>query len=293
MRPVNTRVFAPAKVNLTLHVTGQRDDGYHLLDSLVVFTNVGDVLTVTLGRDDGLSVTGPFASDVPTGQENFIRKVAELYRFDASLSFQLEKNLPVASGIGGGSADAGACVRALYALAGDQPLPDFTALTAIGADLPMCVSSVPARVGGIGELIDPIPDLPVVSLVLINPGVPVETPAVFKALRSRTNPPMMRFPGPGADFVGWLADQRNDLQAAAITVAPTVRLVLEALASSKGCRLARMSGSGATCFGIFDNDAAAQLAAAELSSASPQWWVACARTDGHTRAAPQVIRSTT
>ena len=293
MPPVTVRVFAPAKVNLTLHVTGRRDGGYHLLDSLVVFTDVGDFLTVTLGRGEGLTVSGLFSQDVPTGAENFIKRVAELYHFDTPLSFHLEKNLPVASGIGGGSADAGACLRALQRLAGDQHAPTVQTLTSIGADLPMCAASQPARIRGIGDRLDPVDDLPCLSLVLVNPGKPVATPAVFSALEQRNNPPMEAFPDYGEDFIGWLADQRNDLQHAAIAIEPAIKEVLTALADCDGCRLARMSGSGATCFGVFDSDADAQKAAEALGLNAPQWWVAHVRTDGHTQATPQLIRSTT
>ena len=291
--PRSVRVFAPAKINLTLHVTGQRDDGYHLLDSLVTFASVGDVLTATLGAGEGLTVSGPFAGQVPTDDTNFIHKVVSHFQFEAPLSFHLEKNLPVASGIGGGSADAGACIRALVALNGGQGALSVAEMMKIGADLPMCVAAQPARVRGVGEILEPRQALPELHLVLVNPGVAVSTPEVFAALASRQNAPMTPMPDGPDRFGQWLAAQRNDLQDAAIGIAPEIARVLDALRSIPGCRLARMSGSGASCFGIFDTVQNAALAADHLSRAQPHWWVAAGDSNGSGRAAPQLMRSTT
>lgn len=255
---------APAKLNLALHVTGRRADGYHLLDSLVVFARVGDLLRVSPGRDH-LTIDGPFASDVPQGQDNLCLRAARA--MGASADIHLTKNLPVASGIGGGSADAAAVMRAL--VAEGFALPANPA--ALGADIPVCLSGQPRRMRGIGERLDPVPPVPPLPLVLVNPGVPLSTPAVFAALAQRDNPAL---PDPdwqdAAGLIRWLRATRNDLQAPAITLAPVIAQVLADL-QGQGASLARMSGSGATCFGLFDDPQAAARAARAL--ARPGWWV--------------------
>lgn len=271
-------VFAPAKVNLTLHVSGQRADGYHLLDSLVVFAGVGDRITV---RDDvrlGLEVTGPEAAALGAGADNLVLRAARSFDTDRGAVIRLDKRLPVASGIGGGSADAAATLAALGRL-WDLPLPDPAEVLALGADVPVCLSGRPVRMRGIGETLDPIPSLPErLALVLANPRVAVPTPAVFRALARRTNPPMADLPAEFAsagDFADWLHAQRNDLEPAAIGLAPIIRETLDALATT-GCLLTRMSGSGATCFGLFADPEAAETAAETLRRDRPDWWIAAA-----------------
>lgn len=295
--PDPVRVFAPAKINLALHVTGQRADGYHLLDTLVNFASIGDILTVSAQGDPGLTVHGTFARDVPTDDSNSILAVAGAFQEAAPLAFTLLKELPVASGIGGGSADAAACYRALSMRAGRTPQSDDAdRLLSLGADVPMCVACAPARVQGIGEEIKAVPSLPDLPIVLVNPGVAVSTPAIFKALSQKNNPPMTAMPsdiGNRARFLTWLADQRNDLQPAACEAFPVLHRVLAALRETAGCDLARMSGSGATCFGLYPTHAAAAQAAQEIKARQPQWWVQAGRLNGHALAAPQVIRSTT
>ena len=260
---------APAKINLTLHVTGRRPDGYHLLDSLVVFADLGDVLRVAPAETASLRVTGPMADGVPTGPENLVRRAAELMGVAAEI--ELEKHLPAAAGIGGGSSDAAATLRALAELTGRPPPAEVARL---GADVPVCLAARPARMRGIGERVSPVSGLPDLAAVLVNPGAAVPTPEVFARLERRENPPM---PDPlprwetAAELVRWLAAQRNDLEAAARAVAPEIGTALAALAAMPGCGLARMSGSGATCFGLFADRAAAGAAAAAL--ARPGWWV--------------------
>lgn len=293
------QVFAPAKINLTLHVTGQRADGYHLLDTLVVFADVGDALT--LRRDNGFSihVDGPEAKDVPVGADNLVLRVARLFEGGAGVTVNLDKQLPVSSGIGGGSADAAAAYRGVRVLfepeAAGEPQSD--ALLALGADIPMCVAATSARIGGIGETIVPIRTLPALHAVLANPRCAVSTPSVFKALHHRHSAPMPDvLPAfeTGADLAIWLADQRNDLDAAAISIAPVIAQVKAALAQAPQCILARMSGSGATCFGLFPDREAARSAAAHLAQTHPDWWIRSAELgDQSARAAPQLIRSTT
>ncbi|SDY67986.1 4-diphosphocytidyl-2-C-methyl-D-erythritol kinase [Jannaschia faecimaris] len=259
--------FAPAKINLTLHVTGRRADGYHLLDSLVAFADVGDKLTVAPG--DGLTVTGLFAAGVPTDDSNLIRKALALAGVFRAVI--LDKQLPHPAGIGGGSSDAAAALRLVGA-----ELPVGKILT-LGADVPVCMAAQGARMRGVGEVVEPVA-LPPLHAVLINPGLPVPTPAVFRALVSPENAPMPDLPRwPDAtSLVGWLAEQRNDLEPPALTVAPGIGDVLEALRGS-GAGLARMSGSGATCFGLYGSGADAAGAAARL--AHPDWWVrACTLT---------------
>lgn len=261
-------VFAPAKINLTLHVTGQRGDGYHLLDSLVAFADVGDHLQVEPAPEMRLSVTGPRAEGVPGDARNLCWRAAEWFGRPAAIT--LEKHLPAAAGIGGGSSNAAAVLRALSALTG-RPLPE-QGTEALGADVPVCLAARAARMSGIGEQVQAVA-LPDLHAVLVNPGVGVATPAVFKALEKKDNPPMSALPE-AADWNAWLAAQRNDLQAPAIAVQPVIAEVLAALAATKGARLARMSGSGATCFALYDSRAEAQAAAEDLRRAQPRWWIA-------------------
>jgi 4-diphosphocytidyl-2-C-methyl-D-erythritol kinase len=267
--------LAPAKVNLALHVVG-RCDGYHLLDSLVAFARLGDRLEAEPADRLSLAIDGPFARDLGAGPDNLVLRAAALVAPGRGAVLRLTKLLPVASGIGGGSADAAATLRLLARL-WDLPLPGRDALLGLGADLPVCLAGRASRMRGIGEDLAPL-TLPPFWLVLANPGVPVPTGAVFAALACRDNPPLPdppRFADADALAV-WLAAQRNDLEAPAATVAPAVADVLAALAAQPGCRLARMSGSGATCFGLFAAGPAAAAAAAALRRARPGWWVEAA-----------------
>ena len=269
-----TTELARAKVNLYLHVTDRRDDGYHLLDSLAVFPPVGDVLTLTGEAEPSLAFAGPFGPSLAAEADNLVLRAASLfaeatgYRLDGGL--HLSKHLPLASGIGGGSADAAATLRLLARQSG-MPIPDDLAL-GLGADVPVCVASRPARMGGIGEILAPAPGLPAFGLALVNPGATVSTPAIFRA---RTGPfsPAADLPPRWADAASMaedLASLGNDLQAPAMTIEPAIGAVLDALDAVPGCLLARMSGSGATCFGIFATAEDAAQAAADL--ARPGWW---------------------
>jgi 4-diphosphocytidyl-2-C-methyl-D-erythritol kinase len=264
--------FAPAKINLCLHVTGQRGDGYHLLDSLVAFADVGDRITCTAADRLSLTITGPQAGNLPVSDDNLVLRAARA--MGALAAITLEKHLPVASGIGGGSADAAATLRALARMAG-APLPDAAAVLALGADVPVCLSGRPLRMQGVGEVLTPLPALPETHLVLVNPHVAVPTPAVFRALPEKVNPPLPMVPAFAdvAELAGYLAGQRNDLEAPAITVAPVIATVKAALAAQGGCLLARMSGSGATCFGLFADAETAQAAARAIRSSHREWWV--------------------
>ncbi|WP_226624798.1 4-(cytidine 5'-diphospho)-2-C-methyl-D-erythritol kinase [Alloyangia pacifica] len=275
-----TDVFAPAKINLTLHITGQRDDGYHLLDSLVVFAPVGDALRVAPAADLTLRLEGPEAEGLPANGDNLALRAAAMVGEGQGAEIVLEKVLPVASGIGGGSADAAAAARAVLAGAGALDADGLTraeaALLVLGADVPMCIASRPVRVRGIGEGLEPVA-LPPLPAVLVNPRVPVSTPQIFRSLTSRDNPPMPEvlpdFPGAAA-LIDWLAEMRNDIEPAARALEPVIGTVLSELQALPGCRLARMSGSGATCFGLFTTMAEAGAAAEALRAARPGWWVA-------------------
>ena len=269
-----TELFAPAKINLTLHVTGRRADGYHLLDSLVVFAELGDRLRCAPAREMVLSVTGPFAEGVPEDRRNLVWRAAELA--GVTLSIRLEKVLPHGAGVGGGSSDAAAVLRAFGGGARAAEL---------GADVPVCLSDAPRRMRGIGDELAQVSGVPALPMVLVNPGAYVPTPAVFGALARTENPGMGEMPGWASrtDFLSWLADQRNDLEASAMTIAPEIAAAMAALRRAGGCRLARMSGSGATCFGIFDSDAAAHDAAGRIAATRPGWWVRATRSIGSAR----------
>jgi 4-diphosphocytidyl-2-C-methyl-D-erythritol kinase len=266
--------FAPAKVNLTLHVTGRRADGYHLLDSLVVFAGVGDRVSASLADEASLVVTGPMAAGLSGEGDNLVLRAARLMGVAARIG--LEKVLPVSSGIGGGSADAAATLRLLARLSG-RALPGAAEVLALGADVPVCLQGRAVRMTGIGEGLGAVPALPEAWLVLVNPGVGVSTPAVFKALARADNAPMPREVPKmrsAAELAAFLSMQRNDLEAPAMALQPVIGRVKAALSAQAGCRVARMSGSGATCFGLFDDPLAAHAAARTIRAAEPAWWVA-------------------
>jgi 4-diphosphocytidyl-2-C-methyl-D-erythritol kinase len=288
MATLNER--ARAKVNLTLHVLGRRADGYHDLESLVAFADCADGLTFTPGAAFSLDVTGPRAADCGDLTDNLVAKAARLLAERVpqlqSGAFTLDKHLPAAAGIGGGSADAAATLRLLAAandLAPDE-LRVIAAAQAAGADVPVCLLSSGCMMRGAGERVTPMP-LPRLPCVLINPGVPVPTKDVFTAIGLKPGdtfaPPAGHsndgtWPTSSAKSDGWLvaiARGRNDLEPVAVKIQPVIAEVLSLLREAQGCTLARMSGSGATCFGLFDSDKSAAGAAAALRSLHPKWWV--------------------
>ncbi|MEO1733813.1 MAG: 4-(cytidine 5'-diphospho)-2-C-methyl-D-erythritol kinase [Pseudomonadota bacterium] len=266
-------VFAPAKLNLTLHVTGQRDDGYHQLDSLVAFTDIGDKITVSPSNALTLTVSGPQAEHLIADETNLVLRAAHFLGRGRGADIHLEKNLPIASGVGGGSADAAATLRALSLLWDlDTPAPATT--VGLGADVPVCMVGSTLRMRGVGERITHLDRLPDMTVVLVNPNVPVSTPGVFKALQKKDNPAMPdRLPhwSNFDSFVLWLTGQRNDLQAPAIQLQPVIADVIDGLMDA-GAAFAAMSGSGATCYGVFRNSDTAALAVEELSATG--WWCA-------------------
>ncbi|MGE4245901.1 MAG: 4-(cytidine 5'-diphospho)-2-C-methyl-D-erythritol kinase [Parvibaculaceae bacterium] len=277
--------FAPAKINLALHVVGRRPDGYHLLDSLVVFADAGDRVRATAAEGLSLAIAGPRAPGLEV-KGNLVLKAAEALREAAArqglgAALVLEKHLPVASGIGGGSSDAAAALKVLDRLwglgLGAERLAEIG--LKLGADVPVCVHSTSARMRGVGEKIESV-ELPRVSLVLANPGRPLSTAAVFERLARRDNTPMEAVPAlrTAEELAAWLARCRNDLEAPAREAEPAVGTTLDALARETDCLLARMSGSGATCFGLFAETAKAARAAGRLAEMHPDWWVVAART---------------
>lgn len=279
-----TEAFAPAKINLTLHVTGRRADGYHLLDSLVVFADLGDRISAAAAPGLSLTLTGPIAADLPPGDDNLVLRAARAMAEasgspDRGAALILEKHLPVASGLGGGSSDAAATLAALARL-WNVALPPLKSLLGLGADVPACVAGRSLRMTGIGDGLQPLAHpLPQVTIVLANPRVAVTTKAVFAGLDRRDHAPMPRdLPrlDDAAELAAFLAMTRNDLEPPAIRAAPVIARVRSALSSQHGCLFARMSGSGATCFGIFADPLTAAAAAANLRRAEPGWWIEAA-----------------
>ena len=278
--------LAPAKVNLALHVTGRRADGYHLLESLIVFTRFGDRLEIESAEADRFSVNGVYGAGLPEDDGNLVLRARNLLRqampaAASPVAVTLEKNLPAASGVGGGSSDAAATLKALCRLWGIDPRDEAVrgVAAALGADVPMCLAARPLVARGIGHDIAALPTFPSLPVVLVNPGVSVATPAVFSRLASRDNPPLPPLP-PLSDadaVVGWLARTRNDLEAPARALAPEIDAVRTAL-DEAGARLSRMSGSGATCFGIFASTEAATTAADRIRRDRPGWFVEATHT---------------
>jgi 4-diphosphocytidyl-2-C-methyl-D-erythritol kinase len=269
---------APAKVNLFLHVLGRRSDGYHLLDSLAVFADVGDTLRVDPAEELSLAVAGPFAKDLSANSDNLVLRAAGALAAEFAVAqgarLSLAKHLPVASGIGGGSADAAAALRLLCRLWRISPDSGRLAQLAggLGADVPACLARLPVRMGGIGERLEPGPALPACGIVLVNPGVALATADVFRT-RDDTWSARAALPASWSRADTMAADLkrlRNDLQPAALSLCPVIGGVLTALEAAPGCLLARMSGSGATCFGLFADEAAARRAAVSLERAG--WW---------------------
>ncbi|MEO8240768.1 MAG: 4-(cytidine 5'-diphospho)-2-C-methyl-D-erythritol kinase [bacterium] len=264
---------ARAKINLALHVTGRREDGYHLLDSLVAFVDVGDLVTVRPASTLSLTISGPQSANL-SASDNLVLKAARALHPSLGAAITLHKTLPVSSGIGGGSADAAATLHALSQL-WSLPLPLPATILALGADVPVCLAGHCARMQGIGDQITRV-TLPDAWLVLVNPGVALATADVFRALKNRSNPPLDPLP-PLPDAAGlarYLQAQRNDLEPPASLLAPPITATLAALNALPGCLLARMSGSGATCFGLFASQSAATNAAQSLSRSNPTHWIA-------------------
>lgn len=282
---------APAKINLFLHVGPVDADGYHPLSSLVAFADIGDRVSVQPAERLSLAVTGPFGGALADEDDNLILRAlrrlgAALGQGEPALSVVLDKQLPIAAGLGGGSSDAGAALRlaaqVLGLAAGDPALA--AAARDIGADGPMCLFPRTAWAEGRGERLTPEPRLPELSVVLVNPGVPSPTGPVYRAYDQAPLGEARR-PAPPEDWTprataAWLEEQRNDLEAPALALAPDIGLALDAVRATQGVLLTRMSGSGATVFGLYADAAAARAAADRLASARAGWWVRAGRLGG-------------
>ncbi|WCL53748.1 4-(cytidine 5'-diphospho)-2-C-methyl-D-erythritol kinase [Gimibacter soli] len=273
-------VTAPAKVNLFLEITGRRADGYHLLDSLFVFTAHGDTLTFAPADDLALTIDGPFAGALDgAADDNLVLRAARLLAAEtgvaAKAAIRLTKNLPVAAGIGGGSADAAAALRGLNDLWGAGL--DDAALARLGiqlgADVPACLAGRPILVEGVGEGFMPVVYEGPKGILLANPGLPLETPPVFRAYREASKAFDAGLPPAAAYDLEAVKARRNSLAGPAINVLPAIADVLKTLETLHGVRLARMSGSGATCFALFDSEAEAGAAARSLIARHPDWWL--------------------
>ena len=284
--PARLRIPAPAKINLYLHVTGTRPDGYHLLDSLIAFAGIHDRVSVAPADGLILTIEGPYGDGLKGKEaDNLVLKAARhlgaAAGTEAGADIRLDKRLPVASGIGGGSADAAAALRGLSELWGVDGAggPDLEKLALdLGADVPVCLFGSAAFIGGIGEKIARSPALPPAWLVLVHPGVALSTPEVFAAREGGFSEPagFDNAPESAQALADILAGRSNDLTAAAISLRPAIGDVLKALEAADECLLARMSGSGATCFGLFDDAGGAARAAAVMSQNRPEWWIRAA-----------------
>jgi 4-diphosphocytidyl-2-C-methyl-D-erythritol kinase len=296
-RPDRLIVSAPAKINLCLHVGDRRADGFHDLESLVAFVDAGDVLRFERADALSLSIEGEFAEGLTVGEDNLVLKAARLLAARANVNFGahivLQKNIPVASGIGGGSADAAAALRGLVRSWNLDLAPSelLSIAAELGSDVPVCLASQSAWIAGRGEKITPVPQFPHCRFLLVNPLVPVSTAAVFRRLDKRTGAGASRLDGSFRDptsVAAYLQSTTNDLEAPAREIAPEIDEVLSAINESSNVLLSRMSGSGATCFGIFSDDDATRAAAAAIRARHDDWWVAAANLASPGHAEPRL-----
>ena len=279
--------IAPAKINLALHVTRRREDGYHDLESLVVFAALADEIEAVPDKTDSLTIVGPFSPGLGAGETNLVSRAIAAFRarwpeaVPGGLALRLTKNLPVAAGIGGGSADAAAALRLMVSQSRHAiPVAELSDLAAgLGADVPACLVSAPLLARGVGELLEVLPEFPALHIVLVNPMVPLVTADVFRRLRAHDNYPLPALPSPLTRPVQlgiWLAETRNDLQPPAVKLVPVIGEIVDHLAEAPGCMLSRMSGSGATVFGLFGSSGQAHQAAQMMRAQNPEHWVAAA-----------------
>lgn len=285
--------IAPAKINLALHVTGQRQDNYHLIETLCVFTDFGDRLSVCRSSEDTFDIVGPFAGTLAANGPNLVLQARDLLRENSfghdcgAVHIRLEKNIPVASGIGGGSSDASSVLLLLKEL---WELPMSLAELApiglsLGADVPICLARKPLIARGIGDELEMLGEFPQLDVLLVNPGIAVPTGEVFKRLENKRNDPLPALPGGLNPFVlaDWLGGTRNDLQAPATELANEVAAAI-GLLEAHGAGFSRMSGSGATCFGIFAGRKAVHSAALAIAKQKPEWFLQIVKTGGSAEA---------
>lgn len=280
--------IAHAKINLALHVIGQREDGYHLIDSLVVFTQIGDVILIeenpTASSLVNVTIDGPFSTSLEMGANNLVSRAALALAYQVTqnqgkpkpVQIKLTKNLPISSGIGGGSADAAATLLALQEFWGSTINLEAIALE-LGADVPMCLQSKPLRARGVGEKITALQSKQPMHVVLVNPGVEVSTPEIFKRLVDKNNAPINTHSMNAMPDIQTIKHMRNDLQTSALELEPVINETLNALKATSA-ELTRMSGSGATCFGIYLSEEEANEAVATIYSRHPNWWCVATST---------------
>ncbi len=270
------RANAPAKLNLTLHILGKREDGYHELESLVVFLEIGDEISIQPSDDLHVNISGLFSGSIPVSDDNIVLKAARALQQAADVShgasIRINKQIPVGAGLGGGSADAAATLHRLNQLWGCAfSLEQLCNIgQTLGADVPACLHGVPLMMTGIGEHILPVGALPPMPIVLVNPAIHLLTKHVYDAYLVASHAPWQ--------YGDSLQVARNDLESAAIALCPTVKVILEMLAQQTGCVFSRLCGSGSTCFGVFENNELAQTAADEIHKNHPHWWVRATKT---------------
>ena len=276
MKNITVKAKGCAKINLALHVTGVRADGYHVLDSIVIFTDISDSLFIKKNEENRLTFTGQFAKSLDV-KKNSILQALKLFEnvLTDRFSIKLEKNLPIGAGLGGGSADAAAIIRFITSYF-SCPMPSHKVISKIGADVPACVLSKASRIGGIGELVRPI-DISGIDLwiVLVNPCIFVSTACIFQEVIEKHNEPLEPFNHFSStnQFIDYLERQRNDLQAITANKFPEINLVLRTIEATNGVLLTRMSGSGSTCFGLYKSQEIAKKAVSYINKRSKKWWV--------------------
>ena len=283
--------IAPAKVNLYLHITGKKKTGYHELDSLIVFTELHDIISVTTHHNIEISVRGPLAGQLSESPEtNLVYKAAqiltELTDIPKGAKITVSKNIPVAAGLGGGSADAAAAIQALCKLwnIGLEDRVLATIALSLGSDVPACLLSKTAQISGFGEILKPVPEFPKnLHLVLVNPGIKLLTKSVYEGFRGpfKGTKSISLFPTNPTNLPAFLQQCSNDLSESAKELCPDIIEVLDALESCTGCYLARISGSGPSCFGIFPNAKVANLAALQIARRKTDWWVKATTAASH------------
>ncbi len=276
MKDIAIKEKACAKINLALHIVGVKEDGYHVLDSIVIFTDISDILFIEKNEKNGLIFTGEFSKSLSV-EENSILQAFKLFEnlIPDRFSIKIEKNLPVGAGLGGGSADAAAIIRFITNYY-KYPMPSPKAISSIGADIPVCVFSVASRVRGIGEVVTPI-DISKIDLwiVLVNPNIFVPTGSVFEEVIEKQNEPLEPFTrfSSADQFIDYLKRQRNDLQPIAANRWPEIKQVLDTIERTHDVLLSRMSGSGSTCFGLYGSQGSAKRAVSYINKKNKKWWI--------------------
>ena len=269
---------ASAKVNLCLQIVGQKSNGFHLLDSIVAFTEFGDHLSFKKSDELKLTIKGTFSDQIPIDKSNLILKAAELLRkindIKTGAHITLTKNLPPSAGLGGGSSDAAATIRGLSRMWGTD-LPEIDDLLKIGSDLPVCINQKTQHMKGYGEVLEEINTFPNLPILLVNPMKKVSTQTVFRMLKNKKNPPLSKYKKlmqPKKDWINWLLLQENNLMEPAVKVEPAISEVLRLISKQNSVEKVSMSGSGATCFGIFENKHDCDLAMKRVRLERPDWW---------------------